>query len=290
MARIAFLGLGRMGQGMAARLIESGHDVHVWNRTRSKAEAVLAKGAKWAQSPAVAAAGADAVVAMLADDPAAEAVWRGKDGALAAVPKGAMVIECSTLSKPFVVALAKEASALGLRFIDCPVTGRPDAAAAGKLTLLVGAAPDDLAAARPLLETMSTTIRHFGLPGQGTAYKLLINLMGAVQIAALAEGLVFAERLGLDREAVVEAIADSASASRQVVHHVGRMARRTFDNPTFTATLRHKDAAYAARLAGELGCRVPLGDMAVAWFDAAKAINPDGDEGYVIDAVAARKS
>ena len=138
----------------------------------------------------------------------------------------------------------------------------------------------------PILTSLATRITHFGPVRQGTVYKLMINLMGAVQIAALAEGLVMAERLGLDRNAVVDAIENSASASRQVVHHCRRMAERNFVDPSFTSGLRHKDAAYGAALAKEVGAARILGDASVAWFAAAKSMNADADEGIVIEAVA----
>ena len=285
MTRIAFLGLGRMGVGMACRLTAKGHDVMVWNRSPEKARPVVDLGARLATTPAEAATGADVVFTLLADDLASQAVWLGADGALAAMKAGSTAIECSTLTRRCVIDLAAKVRARGLRFIDCPVTGRPNVASAGKLTLLVGAAPADLAAVRPLLEEISEMIRHFGPVGTGTAYKLMINLMGAVQIAALAEGLVMAEKLGLDREEVVKAIETSAAASRQVVHHCRRMAERNFDAASFTTGLRHKDAAYGAELAHEVGAAPVLGDAAVGWFAAAKLLNADADEGLVIDAV-----
>ena len=290
MTRIAFLGLGRMGLGMACRLAAKGHDVVVWNRSPEKARPVVELGARLAATPAHAASGAEVVFTMLADDPAAATVWLGPDGALAAMRPGTTAIECSTLTRAFVLDLAAKVQARGIRFLDCPVTGRPNVAAAGKLTLLVGADAADLAAVRPLLEDISEAIRHFGPVGTGTAYKLMINLMGSVQIAALAEGLVMAEKLGLDREAVIQAIETSASASRQVVHHCRRMAERTFADATFTTGLRHKDAAYGAALAREVGAAAVLGDASVAWFAAAKALDAAADEGLVIEAVAQKST
>ena len=288
MTRIAFLGLGRMGIGMASRLKTKGHDVVVWNRSPVKARPVLELGARLAPTPAEAATGAEAVFTMLADDQASKAVWLGPSGALAAMQPGTAAIECSTLTRRCVLDLAAKAEARGIRFIDCPVTGRPDAAAGGKLTLLIGADPPDLAAVRPLLEEISEAIRHFGPAGSGTAYKLMINLMGSVQIAALAEGLVMAEKLGLDREEVVKAIETSAAASRQVVHHCRRMAERSFADPSFTTALRHKDAAYGVALAKEVGTTPVLGEASVVWFAAAKDMDAAADEGIVIDAVGGR--
>src|SRR3982751_6489074 len=160
MTKVAFIGLGRMGHGMAGRYLDAGHSVAVWNRSRSKAEDLIARGARWSTSPADAAIDADAVVTMVADDEASRAVW------------------------------------LGL----------PGAAASGKLTLLVGAAAADLERARPYLAPIGSTIRHFGPAGAGTVYKLINNLLGAMQIAGLAEGLAIAEQAGLDMDLVLEAI------------------------------------------------------------------------------------
>lgn len=287
-AKIAVLGLGRMGIGMASRLLGAGHQVTVWNRTKAKADSLLSAGARWAGTPAEAAANADAAVAMLADDAASQRAWLApEDGALKQLPPGAFVIECSTISYAHVLELAAAAKAKGLRYIDCPVTGLPNAAAAGDLILLVGAEPADLDAARPLLVPLCRAIHHFGPVGTGSGYKLMINLMGSVQIAALAEGLALAERLGLNRDAVVAAIETGAAASPQVVRFCRPMAERKFsDRPTFTAALRHKDASYGVALANATHSAVPLGKAAVAWWDAAKADAPDADEARLINIVA----
>jgi len=283
MPTIAVLGLGRMGQGMASRLLQSGFRVVVWNRTPEKAAAVLSSGAIWADSPAEAAREAFAVIAMLADDAASSVAWLGPQGALAHLAADSFVIECSTLSISQVERIAAAATARGLRYIDCPVTGLPEAAAAGTLTLLAGADPADLEAVRAVLAALSVTIRHFGPVGAGTAYKLMINLMGAVQIAALAEGLVLAERLGLDPETVIAAIENSAAASPQVIRHTRSMAERNFsENPSFTLALRHKDALYGLALAGRVKSPVPLGTLAAQCFAQAAEAGADRDEAAVI--------
>src|ERR1700704_3440630 len=148
MTKVAFIGLGRMGHGMAGRYIDGGFTVAVWNRSKAKAEDLIARGARWAASPADAADGADAIVTMVADDEASRAVWLGKDGAAPTAQSGALAIECSTVSYGHALDLARELHGRGLVYIDSPVTGLPDAAASGKLTLLVGAEPSDLEAAR----------------------------------------------------------------------------------------------------------------------------------------------
>jgi len=290
MKRVAFIGLGRMGHGMAGRYLEAGFAVAVWNRSRAKAEGLIARGAKWATSPEDAAIDADAVVTMVADDDASRAVWLGQDGAAATMKAGTLAIECSTVSYNHALDLARELRGRGLVYIDSPVTGLPDAAAAGNLTLLVGADPADLEIARPYLAPLSATIRHFGGVGSGTVYKLINNLMGAIQIAGIAEGLAIAEQAGLDMKLVVEAIESGVAASPQVIRHSKRMATRNFAGATFTAALRHKDAAYAVRLAESLLSSPPLlARAAVEAYERAKAYAPDADEGKMIEIVSRPK-
>jgi 3-hydroxyisobutyrate dehydrogenase len=290
MARVAFIGLGRMGHGMAGRYLDAGFTVTLWNRSRAKAEDLIARGAHWATSPGDAAIDADAVVTMVADDEASRAVWLGEDGAAATMKAGTLAIECSTVSYSHALQLSRELHARGLIYLDCPVTGLPDAAASGKLTLLVGADAADLDKARPFLAPLSTTIRHFGEVGTGTVYKLINNLMGAIQIAGIAEGLAIAEQAGLDMKLVLEAIENGVAASPQVIRHSKRMAARNFEGATFTAALRHKDAAYAVALAESLLADPPLlGRAAVAAYERAKSAAPDDDEGKMIEIVSRPK-
>ena len=155
MANVAFLGLGKMGSGMAASLAKAGHAVAVWNRSPEKAQS-LAAIARVTATPAEAARSVDAIFSMVADDEASVRAWLAHDGAFATARKGALVIECSTISHAHVMRLASEARARGLIYIDSPVNGLPSTAAAGKLVFLVGAAPDDLVKARPFLAAISS--------------------------------------------------------------------------------------------------------------------------------------
>src|SRR5215831_7534976 len=294
MPRVGFIGLGRMGRGMAGRYLDAGFAVALWNRSKAKADDLIARGAHWATSPAAAAAEADAVVTMVADDEASRAVWLGKelgkDGAAAAMKSGTLAIECSTVSHQHALDMVRELRGRGLTYLDCPVTGLPDAAAAGKLTLLVGADAADLEKAQPFLAPLATTIRHFGEVGSGTVYKLINNLMGAIQIAGIAEGLAIAEQAGLDMKLVLEAVESGVAASPQVIRHSKRMAARNFEGATFTAALRHKDAAYAVELAERLLSNAPImGRAAVAAYDRAKSVAPDDDEARMIELVSRPK-
>lgn len=264
MARVAFVGLGKMGLGMAARLLAAGHQLSVYNRTAARAEALVRQGARLSETPKDACEGVDAVISMVADDNASQVVWLDRDGILAAtLRKNAFAIECSTLSHDWVLQLATRATALGLRYIDAPVTGLPDAAAAGSLTLLVGASAEDLSAAQGLLSAMAERTTRFGPIGAGTAYKLIINMIGAVQIASAAEGLAIAERAGLDLGAVADAIATSQAASPQVIRNTRRMAAADHErNIVFTSALRLKDVEYGLRFARATGIGSPFGEVA----------------------------
>jgi 3-hydroxyisobutyrate dehydrogenase len=290
MAQVAFIGLGRMGHGMAGRYLDAGFTVAVWNRNKARAEDLIARGARWATSPEDAAIDAEAVVTMVADDEASRAVWLTRDGAAATMKAGTIAIECSTVSYNHAIDLARELRRRGLIYIDSPVTGLPDAAASGNLTLLVGADPADLERARPYLAPLAATIRHFGAVGTGTVYKLINNLMGAIQIAGIAEGLAIAEQAGLDMKLVLEAIETGVAASPHVLRHSKRMVARNFSGATFTAALRHKDAAYAVALAESLLSDVPLmGRAAVEAYARARAHAPDDDEGKMIEIVSRSK-
>jgi len=191
-------------------------------------------------------------------------MWLGEVGALAATnAPDALAIECSTLSHDWVLELARLVRDRGFRYVDSPVTGLPDAAASGTLTLLVGAEPADLDAARPVFASLATRVLHFGAVGQGTVYKLMINLMGAVQIAAAAEGVALAERAGLDLRFVADGIASGQAASPQVVRNVRRfIADDHSANVNFTPALRLKDVDYALRLARKLGVSSDFGEVA----------------------------
>jgi 3-hydroxyisobutyrate dehydrogenase len=262
--RVGFIGLGMMGAAMAGRLLAAGHQVSVYNRTASKAAALVVSGARLARSPADACREVDAVFSMVSDDAASRAVWLGEEGALSAgLTPGVLAVECSTLSYEWVMELARTVTVRGLRYIDCPVTGLPASAAEGSLALLVGAEAADLTDARGLLGAISNRIFHFGTVGTGTAYKLIINLIGAVQIAAAAEGMALAQRAGLDLNVVVEAVSSGQAASPQVARNVRRMADGDHDtNVVFTSALRLKDVEYALRLVHGLQMTAPFGELA----------------------------
>jgi len=213
MGKVAFCGLGLMGSGMAGSLMRAGHALRLWNRSPDRARPLVEMGAALAATPREAAHGVEAAISMVSDDEASRAVWLGEAGMLERLEPGAFVIECSTLSHAFVMELSERATQKGLNYLDCPVTGLPDAAARGDLTLLVGGNEEDLIHANSFLAPLSREIVRFGSIGCGTAYKLIVNLLGAVEIAATAEAMETALRAGLDLEQVAEALAKGAAGS-----------------------------------------------------------------------------
>lgn len=264
MATVSFLGLGNMGLGMASHLLRRGHRLKLYNRTAARADSLVQQGARSYPTPAEACQDASVIISMVADDVASKAIWCSSDGALSATTAGsALAIECSTLSHRWVSQLYTQCRARGLHYIDAPVTGLPEAASSGQLTLLVGADQQDMAAALPILKDLSANILRFGAVGAGTAYKLIINLLGAIQIASAAEAITMAEHAGLELSTVVEAMSTSQAASPQVVRNVRRMIAGEHDrNVIFSSTLRQKDVDYAIRYAQDIGASTPFGLVA----------------------------
>ncbi len=255
--KVALIGLGAMGRGIAQSILKAGFELSVYNRTAGKSEGLVELGARTAQSPRAAAAEAEIIVSMVADDNASRAVWLGEQGALDGVKADAILVECSTLSLPWIRELANLASERSLAFLDAPVNGGPDVAAAGQLRMMVGGDGNVLERAYPVLTSFAGQITHMGPNGTGAATKLVHNMLIAVQTVTLAEGLNMAERAGLDLEQVVSVITNSSSASPSIKRSAPLMAARSYGEPTFFLRHMRKDVTYALRLAEELDVPLP---------------------------------
>lgn len=242
--RVALIGLGLMGSGMARRLLGAGFPLTVYNRNPERIAPLAAEGAHSAASPREAASRADVVLSMVADDAASRAVWQGGNGALAGVARGTVLVECSTLTVEWIEELAKEAAAAGCELLDAPVTGSKTHAASGELSFLVGGSAAALEAARPVLAVMSKAIVHVGATGRGALLKLINNFMAGVQAASLAEALALIERSGLDRAKALEVLTNGAPGSPLVKTLSGRMTARDY-TPNFVLKLMAKDLSYA---------------------------------------------
>jgi 3-hydroxyisobutyrate dehydrogenase len=244
MKSIAVLGLGNMGAGMARRLLKAGYEVTVYNRTRERAEGLAADGAKVAATPKAAAAGAEMVICMVADDNASRETWTGEAGALGGARRGTTLMDSSTLSVDWVRELAAAAAARGCPFIEAPVTGSKPQAEAGEVLFLAGGEAGAIDAVRPILATMSRALVHLGPAGAGATMKLVNNFLSGVQAASLAEALAVIEKAGLNRDAAFDILANGAPGS-PVVKGIGkRMMERDY-RVNFALRLMLKDLTYA---------------------------------------------
>lgn len=263
MSKIALLGLGLMGRGIAANLLKAGHDLTVWNRSPERMKPLLDAGARGAASPAEAAHDADVVISIVADDEASRRVWLGADGVLAARrAPGAVAVESTTVSHAWMLELGARCAQAGWPLLDAPVTGGPEGARDARLTVLAGGPASTLERATPVLLGFASRVLHFGPLGAGTAYKLIVNTIGATQIAAVAQGMLLARKLGLPLDVVVDALS-SGSAASPVVRAVSRkMAEESFEAVRFAARWRSKDANYGLQLARACG------EAAEAWSGA----------------------
>lgn len=268
MTKIAFLGLGTMGGGMATRLLDHGFELSVWNRSPAKVAAFGTRGAHVGATPAEAAAGADIVVAMVADDAASRACWLGSDGALGALAPGTVAIESSTVTPDWVKELGAAAAARGVGLLDAPVSGSKAQAASGELRFLVGGDAAALERARPAFEAMGNLIVPVGPLGSGALVKLLNNFLCGVQVASLAEALALAERSGLDLATTASVLTEGAPGSPIV----RMLSRRMIDHdyaPNFLPALMAKDLRYAGEALASQGIESALAKAAQDRFLAA---------------------
>jgi len=281
--RIAFLGLGLMGGGMARRLLSAGFAVTVFNRNPARAEPLAAAGARVAGSPREAAAGAEVVFSMVADDAASRAMWLGHDGAIAGAARGAVLVECSTLTVAWVQELARAAAAAGAECIDAPVTGSKNQAAAGELNFLTGGNAAALETIRPALNAMGRSVTHLGPTGSGALLKLINNFLAGVHVAATAEAVAWIERTELDRAQAIAFLSDSAVGSPVTKTVAARMCTPDF-TPNFFLRLMAKDLGYASGEAAKAGQQLTSAAMARDVFQRAIAAgHGDKDMSAVVE-------
>jgi 3-hydroxyisobutyrate dehydrogenase len=275
-AKVALMGLGLMGSGMAERLLETGYPLTIYNRTLEKAQPFAERGAKLAKSPAEGASDADVIVSMVSDDDSSREVWLGKDGALASAGNGAVLVESSTLTPGWIAELAEAARRKGLEFIDAPVTGSKPQARAGQLLFLAGGSEAALSKASPVLLAMGRGIVHLGPTGSGARMKLINNFLSAVQAASLAEAFGLIERSGLEVKQALSVLTEGAPGSPMVRTVSARMLAREYE-PNFSARLMAKDLRYVLSLAKEQSQDLPIASAALRDYEAAVG-SGDGDK------------
>jgi 3-hydroxyisobutyrate dehydrogenase len=244
MTSIAWLGLGAMGARMASRALQSGHHITVYNRDTQKTDALVALGARRANTPRGAAAHADIVVSMVRDDDASRAVWLDeKIGALASMKPGAIAIECSTLSVAWMNELRLHCDAHDIALCDAPVVGSRGQADSGQLIFLLGGRTNQVTLAQHFLGTIGGAVHHTGEPGSGTVTKLFVNAMFGAQLATLAELIAMTRHCGFDPQRVLGVFSATAVASPAANAAAAAMLAGQFA-PMFPVSLAEKDFGY----------------------------------------------
>lgn len=268
MLRIAYIGIGIMGRGMARNLLKKGFPVTVYNRTRAKAEALVADGAKVAGSAAEAAAGADVVITNVPDSPDVEAAVAGPQGILETLRAGAVLMDHSTISPVVTQRLATLVEAKGAQFLDAPVTGGEKGAAEGTLTIMVGGPKAAYERVRPVLEAEGKNLVHVAeANGAGQVLKLINNTVLACYLGAYAEALAVARKAGIEPQTVVQVLGAGLGKSGLGDAKWPKLLADDF-SPSFFLRLHDKDLGLAMEAARSLGCVLPLGSTAAQLFRA----------------------
>ena len=258
MSRIAFLGLGVMGYPMAGHLAAAGHDVTVYNRTTAKAQAwVKQHGGAMGVTPAEAARGADFVMACLGNDDDLRSVCTGDGGAFAAMSRGAIFVDHTTVSAKVTHEMYAAAAAAGLAFVDAPISGGQAGAENGVLSVMCGGDADAYARAEPVIDAYSKICRRIGESGAGQMTKMCNQIAIAGLVQGLSEALHFAEKAGLDGRAVVEVISQGAAGSWQMQNRYETMLDNQFEHG-FAVDWMRKDLGICLDTADETGASLPV--------------------------------
>lgn len=254
---VGFIGLGTMGEPMAGRLLAAGHRLRVHNRTRQREEALAARGAERAASPAACADGCDVVFTMVADSPDVEAVVLGADGAAEGLAPGAALVDMSTISPAVTRSIAAALAARAVDMLDAPVSGGSEGAEQGTLSIMVGGDAAVLERLRPLLAVLGKTITHVGPVGAGQVAKAVNQVIIAGTYAAVAEGLALAQATGIDVDAARKALGGGAAGSWVLANRAKNMLAGSYPLG-FRTRLHRKDLGIALATARESGVSMPV--------------------------------
>jgi 3-hydroxyisobutyrate dehydrogenase len=253
--KIGFIGLGIMGRGMTHNLLKAGHDVMVWNRTRSRMDEFIQAGATAAASPSDLASQCSLILICVSDTPDVEAVVLGEEGVLSGVQPGALVIDHSTISPQATIEMAARLAEKDVHMLDAPISGGSEGAARGTLSIMVGGEASQFERALPYLEAFGKTITHVGGQGAGQKVKLVNQILVVVTELAVCEALLFAQAGGLDLEKTLDAVKGGAAGSWMLANRGPQMIVRDW-RPGFTIDLQQKDLRLVLEAADQLG--VPL--------------------------------
>ena len=258
MAKVAFLGLGVMGYPMAGHLVQAGHEVTVYNRTAAKAEKWVAEhGGAMGVTPREAAEGADFVMACVGNDDDLRSVCLGDDGAFAGMAENTIFVDHTTVSAKVTAELYNVAKGQGVAFVDAPVSGGQAGAENGQLVVMCGGDQADYDKAEAVIDAYAKLCKRLGDSGAGQKTKMVNQICIAGLVQALSEGLIFAEKAGLDARDVVEVIGGGAAGSWQMVNRVGTMADDEFEHG-FAVDWMRKDLGICLDTADEIGASLPV--------------------------------
>jgi 3-hydroxyisobutyrate dehydrogenase-like beta-hydroxyacid dehydrogenase len=254
--KAGFIGLGIMGSRMAGNLLKKGHELIVYNRTKEKADPLVAQGASFLESPAKVAESVSVIITMLPDPPSVTEVALGEDGFLGHFERGSLWIDCSTVNPSFSRKIAEICAEKDLRFLDAPVAGSKMPAEQGQLIFFVGGEKNDIEFSRPLLEAMGKAVHHIGGHGMGTAMKMVNNILMAGAMAAFSEGMVLGEALGIPRDMLFDVLLPSPVAAPFLALKKSLIESGTLE-PHFPLKWLHKDLQLATVTAYECGVAMP---------------------------------
>jgi 3-hydroxyisobutyrate dehydrogenase-like beta-hydroxyacid dehydrogenase len=289
MANLGFIGLGVMGSQMVSRLLDKGHTVTGFNRTRAKAQWLIDKGMKWGQSPREVAAAADVTFAMVTNAAALAAITEGPDGLLAAIGAGKTFIDMSTVSPSVSRAVAVKVREKGGDMVDSPVSGSVITLQEGKLSVMVGGRPETFERVKPLLLDIGPKVTRVGDNGVALAMKIAVNLSLAVQMLAFSEGVLLAEKSGIPREVAVDVLINSAVASPMIKYR-GPFVLAQPEEAWFDVNMMQKDMLLAMELGRQLNVPVPTTAVTNEFLTAARGMGWEKLDFAVVFDVLARMS
>jgi len=271
MAELGFVGLGVMGGRMVKRLLDAGHRVTGYNRTRSKADWLIEAGMAWADTPREVAEAAQITLSMVTDTRALRAIMNGPDGILAGLSDGKLYVDLSTVSPAESRELAGRVAGRGARMLDAPVSGSVATLEEGRLAIMVGGAAEDLERARPVLQDIGPKVSHVGGNGQAALVKIASNLNLAVQMLAFSEAVLLTEKGGIARETAVEALLSGVIASPMLKYR-GPFVLKQPDEAWFDVNMMQKDLLLAQEAGRQLDVPLPTTAVANEFLTAARAM------------------
>ncbi len=289
MANLGFVGLGVMGSQMVNRLLEKGHTVTGHNRTRAKAQWLIDKGMKWADTPRAVAAASEVTIAMVTNAAAIAAVTDGPDGVVAGLSAEKFFVDMSTVSPEVSRATAAKVRARGADMVDAPVSGSVITLQQGKLSVMVGGRKETFERLKPLLLDIGPKVTHVGDNGLALAMKIAVNLSLAVQMMAFSEGVLLAEKSGIRREVAVDVLTHSAVAS-PMIQYRGPFILEQPDEAWFDCNMMQKDMLLAMELGRQLNVPVPTTAVSNEFLTAARGMGWEKKDFAVVFDVLARMS